>query len=50
MHKNNKKELSDLYIRSKKAIASMDVYELLTICDKLDIKYNIDINQKDILE
>jgi hypothetical protein len=50
MHKNNKKELSDLYIRSKKAMASMDVYELLTICDKLDIKYNIDINQKDILE
>lgn len=50
MHKNNKKELSDLYIRSKKAIASMDVYELLTICDRLDIKYNIDINQKDILE
>ena len=50
MHKNNKKELSDLYIRSKKAMASMDVYELLTICDRLDIKYNIDINQKDILE
>ena len=50
MHKNNKKELSDLYIKSKKAMAEMDVYELLTICDKLDIKYNIDINQKDILE
>ena len=50
MHKNNKKELSDLYIRSKKAMSEMDVYELLTICDKLDIKYNIDINQKDILE
>jgi hypothetical protein len=50
MHKNNKKELNELYIRSKKAMISLDVYELLTICDKLDIKYNIDINQKDILE
>lgn len=50
MHKNNRKELSELYIRSKKAMASMDVYELLTICDRLDIEYRIDINQKDILE
>ena len=50
MHKNNKKELNELYIRSKKAMTSLDVYELLTICDRLDIKYNIDINQKDILE
>ena len=50
MHKNNKKELNELYIRSKKAMTSLDVYELLTICDKLDIKYNIDINQRDILE
>ena len=31
-------------------MASMDVYELLTICDHLDIEYRIDINQKDILE
>ena len=50
MHKNNKKELNELYIRSKKAMDSLDVYELLTICDRLDIKYDIDINQKDILE
>lgn len=50
MHKNNKKELNELYMRSKKAMDSLDVYELLTICDRLDIKYNIDINQKDILE
>ena len=50
MHKNNRKELSELYIGSKKAMASMDVYELLTICDRLDIEYRIDINQKDILE
>ena len=28
----------------------MDVYELLTICDRLDIEYRIDINQKDMLE
>lgn len=50
MHKNNKKELNELYMRSKKAMDSLDVYELLTICDRLDIKYDIDINQKDILE
>jgi len=50
MHKNNKKELGELYIRSKKAMATMDVYELLTICDRLDIEYRIDINQKDMLE
>lgn len=50
MHKNNKKELGELYIRAKKAMAAMDVYELLTICDKLDIEYKIDINQKVILE
>ena len=50
MHKNNRKELSDLYIRAKKAMASMDVYEILTICDRLGIEYQIDFNQKDILE
>jgi hypothetical protein len=31
-------------------MATMDVYELLTICDRLDIEYRIDINQKDMLE
>jgi hypothetical protein len=50
MHKNNKKELGELYIRAKKAMAAMDVYELLTICDKLDIEYKIDINQKVMLQ
>jgi hypothetical protein len=50
MHKNNKKELNELYIRSKKAMAEMDVYEILTICDRLDIDYSIDINQKSVLE
>ena len=50
MHKNNKKELNELYIRAKKAMSEMDVYEILTICDRLDIEYSIDINQKDILE
>lgn len=50
MHKNNKKELNELYIRSKKAMATMDVYEILTICDRLDIDYSIDINQKSMLE
>lgn len=50
MHKNNKKELSELYIRAKKAMSTMDVYEILIICDKLDIEYAIDINHKDILE
>jgi len=50
MHKKNKKELGELYIRAKKAMSVMDVYELLTICDKLDIEYHIDINQKNILE
>lgn len=50
MHKNNKKELNDLYIRSKKAMDSLDVYELLTICDRLDIKYSIDVDQKHMLE
>jgi hypothetical protein len=50
MHKNNKKELGELYIRAKKAMATMDVYELLTICDKLDIEYKIDINQKVMLQ
>ena len=28
----------------------MDVYEILTICDRLDIDYSIDINQKSMLE
>jgi hypothetical protein len=50
MHKNNKKELNELYIRSKKAMVTMDVYEILTICDRLDIDYSIDINQKSMLE
>ena len=50
MHKNNKKELGELYIRAKKAMSGIDVYGLLTICDKLDIEYNIDINQKVVLE
>lgn len=50
MHKKNKKELNELYIRSKKAMATMDVYEILTICDRLDIDYSIDINQKSMLE
>jgi len=50
MHKNNKKELSELYIRSKKAMVTMDVYEILTICDRLDIDYSIDIKQKSMLE
>ena len=50
MHKNNKTELGELYIRAKKAMSGIDVYELLTICDKLDIEYNIDINQKVVLE
>lgn len=49
-HKNNKKELTDLYIRAKKAMISLDIYEILTICDRLDIEYIIDINQKAILE
>ena len=31
-------------------MSGIDVYELLTICDKLDIEYNIDINQKVVLE
>ena len=50
MHKNNKKELNELYIRAERAMATMDVYEILIICDKLDIEYQIDIIQKDILE
>ena len=50
IHKNNKKELNELYIRSKKAMTTMDIYEILTICDRLDIDYNIDINQKSMLQ
>lgn len=48
--KNNKKELNELYVRAKAAVESCDVYEILLICDKLDIEYKIDVSEKDILE
>lgn len=49
-NKNNKKELNDLYIRAKKALDESDIYEILTICDRLDIKWFIDLSEKSILE
>ena len=47
---NNKKELNELYVRAKTAVESCDVYEILLICDKLDIEYKIDVIEKDMLE
>lgn len=47
---NNKKELNELYVRAKSAVESCDVYEILLICDRLDIEYKIDVSEKDMLE
>lgn len=48
--KNNKKELNDLYISAKKAFDESDIYEILKICDRLSIKWVIDIQEKLVLE
>jgi hypothetical protein len=48
--KNNRGELSDMYIKSKIAVDEYDIYSLLVICDKLEIKWLIDISEKKILE
>jgi hypothetical protein len=48
--KNNRGELNDMYIKSKIAVDEHDIYSLLVICDKLEIKWLIDISEKKILE
>jgi hypothetical protein len=39
-----------MYIKSKIAVDEHDIYSLLVICDKLEIKWLIDISEKKILE
>ena len=47
---NNRDELNDMYIKAKIAADEYDIYGLLVICDKLKIKWLIDISEKKILE
>ena len=47
---NNRDELNDMYIKAKIAADEYDIYGLLVICDKLKIKWLIDISEKTILE
>ena len=48
--KNNRDELNDMYIKAKIAADESNIYGLLVICDKLEIKWLIDISEKKILE
>ncbi len=49
-NKKNRLELNDLYIKAKIASEESNIYDLLVICDKLSIKWSIDLYEKKILE
>jgi hypothetical protein len=48
--KNNRNELNDIYIKAKIAYEDSNIYDLLVICDKLSIRWVIDISEKKMLE
>ena len=48
--KENRAELDAMYIKSKVAADSHDIYELLVICDSLGIAWSIDISDKEMLK